>query len=509
MDLDPADADVAPLPLFSLPPTGESGWNDTGGWSDSDDDEGERAGPAGEDGEHGEGEYTGRFHMLTVRTKLDPPSSATRTRMEEWGRPITPFPHKIAPLDLLAAVEEGVEKTADIDVEMIGKEEEEEAEEEDEVRAMSVPLDMDGEGEEEAQHDMAVELDIHEEDAETFLQHSEYEIQHAHEDNVAHEGPSHRPFDFDASFGDTEPSVKGKELPNEGESSYEEEPYYEDTSKEEMEGPSFEENQAQDASLNEHDAIQQSPLSPPPNARVATPGADDEVSEAQSEEAEDEAAFAGDEGHVYTTEPTHNEEDASDSDSEAEEREVRDMSVEYEDKEQFTSPKSFISFLPTTTPGPVFSPPPPIHAPVFSPPPPTTQEHSTLVTEGEHELFRTLSHNSGPTTKTTQATDAPADYSSDDSSDTEVDADVVRITSADPRAAARAAAILKQVRSSTILLVYPTHTSPIARLRLLHQADPEAKECTAQDRCRRRDQQGIAHCKREAATGDPRDGGAG
>lgn len=38
------------------------------------------------------GEYTGRFTMLQVPTKMDPPSSATKQRMDTWGRPISPFP---------------------------------------------------------------------------------------------------------------------------------------------------------------------------------------------------------------------------------------------------------------------------------------------------------------------------------------------------------------------------------------------------------------------------------
>ncbi|KAG5353073.1 hypothetical protein C0989_010696 [Termitomyces sp. Mn162] len=42
----------------------------------------------------GEGDYTGTFRSFSVRTKLDPPSSATRERQEEWGRPITPFPFR-------------------------------------------------------------------------------------------------------------------------------------------------------------------------------------------------------------------------------------------------------------------------------------------------------------------------------------------------------------------------------------------------------------------------------
>ncbi|SJL07315.1 uncharacterized protein ARMOST_10661 [Armillaria ostoyae] len=53
------------------------------GWSDSDDDDVEM---------QGQGDYTGKWKMKVVKTKNDPPSSATRTRMEHWGRPISPYP---------------------------------------------------------------------------------------------------------------------------------------------------------------------------------------------------------------------------------------------------------------------------------------------------------------------------------------------------------------------------------------------------------------------------------
>ncbi|KAG6879848.1 hypothetical protein C0992_010806, partial [Termitomyces sp. T32_za158] len=64
-------------------------------WSDDDDDN------------LVEGDYTGSFRSFNIRTKLDPPSSATRERQEEWGRPITPFPYrKIERLDLLKEEDE-------------------------------------------------------------------------------------------------------------------------------------------------------------------------------------------------------------------------------------------------------------------------------------------------------------------------------------------------------------------------------------------------------------------
>ena len=93
MQLDPGDAAVR---LFDIAPSSN------GGWSDSED---EQAG--GMEGVvEGEGEYTGRWKMMLVRTKQDPPSSATRGRMEEWGRPISPFPKKVAKLAFLEEEEE-------------------------------------------------------------------------------------------------------------------------------------------------------------------------------------------------------------------------------------------------------------------------------------------------------------------------------------------------------------------------------------------------------------------
>jgi len=45
-----------------------------------------------------EGEYTGKFRDLHVPTKIDPPTSTTRERIEQWGRPISPFPRKGSPI---------------------------------------------------------------------------------------------------------------------------------------------------------------------------------------------------------------------------------------------------------------------------------------------------------------------------------------------------------------------------------------------------------------------------
>ncbi|OCH87065.1 hypothetical protein OBBRIDRAFT_890044 [Obba rivulosa] len=58
-----------------------------GAWTDDEDDD-----TAGGDGFNHSGEYTGKFKVLTVPTKQDPPSPTTKQRMDAWGRPISPFP---------------------------------------------------------------------------------------------------------------------------------------------------------------------------------------------------------------------------------------------------------------------------------------------------------------------------------------------------------------------------------------------------------------------------------
>ncbi|KAG6332947.1 hypothetical protein ID866_6142 [Astraeus odoratus] len=69
------------LPVFAIPEAPDQ-VND-GGWSDSDDDEFNLT-----------GEYTGKYKMVMVPTKADPPTSGTRGRMESWGRPVSPFPYR-------------------------------------------------------------------------------------------------------------------------------------------------------------------------------------------------------------------------------------------------------------------------------------------------------------------------------------------------------------------------------------------------------------------------------
>ncbi|KAJ3988967.1 hypothetical protein F5890DRAFT_1583098 [Lentinula detonsa] len=64
-------------------------------WSDTDD-EGLPRTPvrATRIIDEGIGEFTGHWRTTQIPTKADPPSSATRSRMDEWGRPKSPYPYR-------------------------------------------------------------------------------------------------------------------------------------------------------------------------------------------------------------------------------------------------------------------------------------------------------------------------------------------------------------------------------------------------------------------------------
>ncbi|KAF9493771.1 hypothetical protein BDN71DRAFT_1449825 [Pleurotus eryngii] len=85
------DMDGGVLPIFNFDPNAADD-----AFSDSDDElpppnPASKAAVVGE----GEGEYTGRWRLLDVPIKNDPPSSATRERMDKWGNPISPFPKRL------------------------------------------------------------------------------------------------------------------------------------------------------------------------------------------------------------------------------------------------------------------------------------------------------------------------------------------------------------------------------------------------------------------------------
>ncbi|KAF8632863.1 hypothetical protein AX17_004711 [Amanita inopinata Kibby_2008] len=142
LDLNLSDADVPPvdLPVFSLndlPPSSDD-------WSDDDDDgDGDAIGTLDADAiEEGQGEYTGRWRTLLVKTKQDPPSSVTRTRMEQWGRPVSPFPEEAKSFESCTfdgGIEEADLSTAQNDEEL-NQDQQDELEEE-EVRQMSTEPD--------------------------------------------------------------------------------------------------------------------------------------------------------------------------------------------------------------------------------------------------------------------------------------------------------------------------------------------------------------------------------
>ena len=62
-----------------------------------------------------EGEFTGKFRVVRVPTKVDPPTSATRERIEQWGRPLSPFPREAATI-LEGDAHSDVEENSDVDL---------------------------------------------------------------------------------------------------------------------------------------------------------------------------------------------------------------------------------------------------------------------------------------------------------------------------------------------------------------------------------------------------------
>ena len=78
---DNEDIDSLKQPLFDLAANGEDSWSSSDGGNSEQ-----------------EGEYTGKFRVMQVPTKADPPTSGTRERIEQWGRPISPFPRRGSPI---------------------------------------------------------------------------------------------------------------------------------------------------------------------------------------------------------------------------------------------------------------------------------------------------------------------------------------------------------------------------------------------------------------------------
>ncbi len=86
---DNEDPDVPEQPVFNFAGAGGDAW------SSSNEGTSEQ-----------EGEYTGKFRVVRVPTKADPPTSTTRERIEQWGRPLSPFPRKVGAIPEHSDVEE-------------------------------------------------------------------------------------------------------------------------------------------------------------------------------------------------------------------------------------------------------------------------------------------------------------------------------------------------------------------------------------------------------------------
>lgn len=98
---DNEDTSLPKQPVFNFATNGEDSWSS----SDSG-------------GSEQEGEYTGKFRVMQIPTKVDPPTSGTRDRIEQWGRPISPFPHRIEPIPE-NEVDNGTDETSDSDPSLV------------------------------------------------------------------------------------------------------------------------------------------------------------------------------------------------------------------------------------------------------------------------------------------------------------------------------------------------------------------------------------------------------
>ena len=88
-------------PVFNLAVDGEDSWSSSDGGNSEQ-----------------EGEYTGKFRVVHVPTKADPPTSGTRGRIESWGRPISPFPRRGSPIPEIEP-DDGVDDAGDLDLSLV------------------------------------------------------------------------------------------------------------------------------------------------------------------------------------------------------------------------------------------------------------------------------------------------------------------------------------------------------------------------------------------------------
>lgn len=99
---DNEDIDSLKHPVFDLTAKGEDSWSSSDGGGNSEQ----------------EGEYTGKFRVMQVPTKADPPTSGTRERAEQWGRPISPFPRRGSPIPEIE-VADGEDEAGDLDLSLV------------------------------------------------------------------------------------------------------------------------------------------------------------------------------------------------------------------------------------------------------------------------------------------------------------------------------------------------------------------------------------------------------
>ncbi|KAI0684502.1 hypothetical protein BC835DRAFT_1389765 [Cytidiella melzeri] len=95
-----------------LPPVFDFNEDRASSWSEDDPD----FTPTDIRGE--EGDFTGKYKILEVPTKADPPSSCTKERMDRWGRPVSPFPYQTSHLIPASPAEQGSARPDGLDVEL-------------------------------------------------------------------------------------------------------------------------------------------------------------------------------------------------------------------------------------------------------------------------------------------------------------------------------------------------------------------------------------------------------
>ncbi|KAI0305260.1 hypothetical protein B0F90DRAFT_1702906 [Multifurca ochricompacta] len=94
---DNEDLDLPEKAVFNFTGIGDDSWSSSEGGASEQ-----------------EGEYTGKFRVVKIPTKADPPTSTTRERIEQWGRPISPFPFEGSAIPRNDADNEG-DETSDLD----------------------------------------------------------------------------------------------------------------------------------------------------------------------------------------------------------------------------------------------------------------------------------------------------------------------------------------------------------------------------------------------------------